>query len=545
MLVMKFGGTSVADALRFEEVLDIVHAASNSDSQIGKVVVLSAMSGVTNGLIACAQEAQSGNSASALEKLSVLKERHLQVACELLSDHASAMRDEAGAFTRASTDSDDAHRANADDAHRIVGARLAEPALQLLADLEDEFSRLSVLLQGISYLGELSRRSLDAITSTGELLSTKIFSAYAASKGYPAHYLDARRVMVTNDDFGRAVPSMPELISACQTEILPLLDQGNWIITQGFIGATADGITTTLGRGGSDYTAALIGAAIEADEIQIWTDVDGMMTADPRLVPEARPIAKVSFQEAAELAYFGAKVLHPLTIKPAVEKNIPVRILNTLNPKSQGTLIMGGGEDHQYSKTNPAGDGKKVMTAITGNLETKYEEQSGSAGNGGGNGDAAAQTHVRAVACKKGLAAVFINSPRMLMATGFLAEVFSVFARHGTPIDLVATSEVSVSLTVDRLDQLPVIEKELRELGEVQVVNDLAIISIVGSRFKERAGITGQIFRALSGINIVMISFGASDINLSLVVASQDADDAIKLLHAEFFPAAVRCAAGI
>ena len=305
---------------------------------------------------------------------------------------------------------------------------------------------------------------------------------------------------------------MPEIISHCRAQILPVIQKGEWVITQGFVGATVDGVTTTLGRGGSDYSAALIGAAIDADEIQIWTDVDGMMTCDPRIVRDARPIAQVTFQEAAELAYFGAKVLHPLTIKPAVEKNIPVRILNTLNPKSSGTIIMA-----TIDNIKPSGNGKI----------SRMNEP------------------ICAIATKKGLAAVFINSPRMLMATGFLAEVFAVFARHETPIDLVATSEISVSLTVDRFDNLLAIEKELRQLGEVLIVRDLAIVSVVGRQLKEQTGITGQIFKALSAINIVMISFGASEINLNFVVANKDADQAIKLLHAEFFPALVaHCATG-
>jgi len=465
VLVMKFGGTSVADASRFKDVLNIVR--TSSDSKPG-VVVLSAMSGVTNALIACAQEAQSGNSAGSLQQLEAIKNRHFQLVNELLGSLT---------FPR-----------------------------DLITTLQSDFEKLQVLLQGIAYLGELSKRSLDSISSCGELFSSQIFSAFAQSQNFPICFVDARSFIITNNDYGRAFPIMRELESACRGKVLPVLNRGDWVVTQGFVGTTVDGVTTTLGRGGSDYTAALIGAAIDSDEIQIWTDVDGMMTADPRLIPDAQPIAKVSFQEAAELAYFGAKVLHPLTIKPAVEKNIPVRILNTLNPKSQGTLIMANKEE-----IKPSGNGKAAKTA----------------------------PQICAIASKKGLAAVFISSPRMLMATGFLAEVFNVFARHETPIDLVATSEISVSLTVDHFDHLPAIEKELKQLGEVVIVQDLAIVSVVGNQLKKQVGITGQIFKALSDINIVMISFGASEINLNFVVANKDADRSIKLLHEEFFPALV------
>ncbi len=498
MLVMKFGGTSVADASRLKDVLKII-----SNQQIG-VVVLSAMSGVTNDLIACAHAAQGGDASPALVKLAKLKDRHLKVVEELFSSggvHAAITLAEQAPPLQI-------QRSNSDSKGRSM----------LPPDLEEEFDQLSVLVQGIAYLGELSKRSLDAISSYGELLSSKIFAAYAVSQNFPAQYLDARRFIITNDDFGRAQPTMPELIKACHSEILPLIKKGQWVITQGFIGATASGATTTLGRGGSDYTAALIGGAIEADEIQIWTDVDGMMTADPRQVPDARPVASISFQEASELAYFGAKVLHPLTIKPAVEKNIPVRILNTLKPDSPGTLIM---QDKQ----------------------TKEKSQETSKGNGKA---AAQEVSVTAIATKKNLTAVFIQSPRMLMATGFVAEVFCVFARHQTAIDLIATSEVSVSLTIDNLDHLPEIEEDLKKLADVTVVHDLAIVSIVGRQFREQSGIASRIFKALAGINIVMISYGASEINLNFVVANKDADQAIKLLHAEFFqPVHVRSASGI
>ena len=394
MLVMKFGGTSLADASRFKDVLNIVRANGGTEAD---VVVLSAMSGVTNGLIACAHEAQMGDCVGALEKLAVLKARHLQVVDELFS--ASV-----GARLAEPADTANTGGYNPPLQFQRSGVDLKGQNALLQERLEADFNKLTVLLQGIAYLGELSKRSLDAVGSCGELLSSQIFAAFAQWQGFAARFVDARSFIVTSNDYGRALPIMPEIISRCETQIMPVIKKGECVITQGFVGATTDGVTTTLGRGGSDYSAALIGAAMDADEIQIWTDVDGMMTADPRLIPEAKPIARVSFQEAAELAYFGAKVLHPLTIKPAVEKNIPVRILNTLNPKSPGTLIMA-----KVDSTEPSGmpivvqaDNAEASGALsvaqTDNIEPS------------GNGKSPKTTgQICAIASKKGLAARLVG----------------------------------------------------------------------------------------------------------------------------------------
>ncbi len=286
-------------------------------------------------------------------------------------------------------------------------------------------------------------------------------------------------------------PSWPRPGSGCASAWRPLLEQGAVPLLPGFIGATAAGVATTLGRGGSDWSASLFGALLDAEEIQIWTDVDGMLTVDPRVVPAARPVPEVSFAEAAELAYFGAKVLHPATIRPAVDKGIPVRVLNTLNPAAPGTRIVA--------------------------------DAAGAIGS------------PRALAFKKGLHVVLIREPRMLGAHGFLARVFEVFALHRTSVDLIATSEVSVSLTVDEPSSLPAIQADLAELGEVQVLPDMAIVSVVGRGFVQQPGLAARIFGALRSINVVMISFGASDVNLSFVVSEADADPAVRALHAAFF----------
>jgi aspartate kinase len=451
---MKFGGTSVGSADRFREVFALVKKSWQAGSN--PTVVLSAMSGITNALIACANSAAKRNLEQTLKQLTDVRKIHLVLSSELLSDFP---------WQRDALD----------------------------ADLEPLFDQIEVLLRGVSYLGELSKRSLDAVSGFGELLSSKSFAALAQAHGLPVCWLDARQFLITDEHFGAASPLWDTLVPKAQQLLLPVLQENQCIVTQGFIGATAHGVSTTLGRGGSDYSASIIGVAINASEIQIWTDVDGMMTADPRLVPDAIALEEVSFQEASELAYFGAKVLHPLTIKPAVQKKIPVRILNTMKPENKGTLI------------------SETPRALS------------------------LDSDICSIASKKGLTAIFINSPGMLMAYGFLAKVFEVFARFETPIDLIATSEVSTSLTIDCIDRLKQISEALSELGEVKILHDVAIITVVGRQFREKSGIAGHIFNALSDINIIMISGGASDINLSCVVSSKDADTSVKLLHKCFF----------
>jgi aspartate kinase len=298
-------------------------------------------------------------------------------------------------------------------------------------------------------------------------------------------------VIVTDETFGRARPMLDETTAAARAQVQPVLDAGEVPVMPGFIGATPQGVTTTLGRGGSDWSASLLGAVLGADEIQIWTDVDGMMTADPRLIKAARTLPVVTFEEAAELAYFGARVLHPATIRPAVERGIPVRVLNSMRPGGPGTLIR---------QDAPAAPGEP-----------------------------------RAVAFKKGISVILIAQPRMLMAYGFVARVFEVFERHRTAVDLIATSEVSISLTVDDPERLSAVEEDLRPLGDVKVLRGMAIVSMVGRGFIQRPGLAGRIFQALREVNVVMISFGASDVNLSFVVNEADAERAVKLLHREFF----------
>jgi aspartate kinase len=455
---MKFGGTSVGSTERFADVAKLVKNTWAKGET--PVVVLSAMSGVTNGLIACAQLAEKGELQEALHKFEDIRKRHASVIKELFSKQ-----------------------------------KHSESAWE---ELHPFFANMEILLQGVGYLKELSPRSLDAISGLGELLSSKIFARFLNDCGQEAVWLDARQFMLTDENFGQATPLWNEINVRARGLCQSHLDQKRVIVTQGFIGATLNGISTTLGRGGSDYSASIIGVALDAKEIQIWTDVDGMMTADPRLVPEAKALSEVSFHEASELAYFGAKVLHPLTIAPAVAKNIPVRILNTMRPESKGT-------------------------AITANAPAASE-----------------RANICSIASKKSLTAIFIRSNRMLMTHGFLAKVFDIFARYETPIDLIATSEVSISLTTDKVDQLPKITRDLEDLGdEIRILNDVAIVSVVGQHFRESSGLAGRVFSALQDINVIMISYGASDLNLSFVVATGDADRAVKYLHRQFFEAEV------
>jgi aspartate kinase len=450
MIVAKFGGTSVGSAQRIKQVVDIVNRIREKNPRV--IVVLSAMSAVTNGLIAAADKAVEGDYLAAQAIVNSMKVKHEEAILDLFKTESMY--------------------------HTIM------------QEIDPLFHKLEVMLRGISYLGELSARSLDAVSSFGELFSSKLVFAYAKSVGLDCEWVDARKVVATDDTFGRANPVWNVIEERGREIVLPLLNSGKTIITQGFIGATINNVGTTLGRGGSDFSASILGVALDADEIQIWTDVSGMMTADPRTVDCAEVIPEVTFQEASELAYFGAKVLHPYTIAPAVEKNIPVRILNTMHPEHPGTLIKC-------------------------EIETSDD--------------------VCGIASKKNMIVILIHSPSMFQSHGFLADVFQVFHGHKVPIDLVATSEVHIALTIDQTDRLTDILKDLERYGVVSSIRNVASVTLVGRGFTQQPGVAHRVFSAIKEINILMMSGGASDSTVSVVVQSEDADNAMRALHKEFF----------
>lgn len=460
MIVMKFGGTSVEDAQAMKRMMEIVRGEKGRRP----LVVLSACAGVTNDLIRAAETVKNGDKEKALNILDKLRTRHRIIVEELFP---------------------------------------VEKPASLVELLDEMFQELRNLVRGVHLLGELTPRSLDTFMSYGERLSSAIAHRALCSAGVPSLLTDAREVMITDRTFGAAQPQADVVAERSRCVFGQQLETDHIVVTQGFIGATADGSTTTIGRGGSDYSAAVFGAALEAEEIQIWTDVDGMMTADPRIVPTAKRITALSFDEASELAYFGAKVLHPRTIQPAVQKNIPVRILNSRRPEIDGTMIL----SQEALSRSPKREGAEV---------------------------------IKAIAWKKGITVINVNSSRMLMAHGFLAKLFSIFADHRKSVDVVATSEVSVSLTIDNTDDLSLIRTELEEIGETRIIENKAIICIVGEGMKHTPGIGARIFSALGNarVNIEMVSEGASEINLTLVVDESAVHDAVHSLHKEFFGSA-------
>lgn len=454
MIVMKFGGTSVQDATAINRAVEICRGRIESRP----VVVLSAMARVTDELLRIARTAAERRFDEANDAIAALRTRHLETAGELLD-------------TR-------------DRPERYSGE-------WLIKNLDSQFAELVNLVRSVATLGELSPRSQDAIVSFGERLSTPIFSAALEASGVKAQLVDARDLLVTDDNFTAAVPDLAASAVQTRAALLPLIDGGAIPVTQGFIGRTPRGVTTTIGRGGSDYSAAIIGAAIAAEAIEIWTDVDGLLTADPRVVPEARRIKVISFAEAAELSYFGAKVLHPSTVLPAVEKGIPVHIYNTHNPTSDGTLIVA---------TPPA-----------------------------------SRNLIKSIAFKRSVTIVNVTSTRMLAAYGFLRAIFEVFDRHRTPVDVVTTSEVSVSITLDDTEHLDAIRHELDRIGGVNVERGKAIVCVVGDNLKVTPGVAARVFSAIARTNVNMISQGASEINLTFVINEGDVEKVAAALHQEFF----------
>ena len=447
MIVMKFGGTSVESAAAIERVASIVKARADRHP----IVVVSAMGKTTNKLLAIANTAITGKRDDYIRQLHDLRDFHSRE------------------------------------------ARLVVPLShrsELDRTLDDHFQEMTELVKGLAVLGELTPRSIDAISSYGERLSSYIVSLAFEHFGLPAVHVDARKIIVTDRRHTQAAPLYAETYRRLATT-LPPLAKDRIVVMGGFIAATEDGVTSTLGRGGSDFTAALAGAGVNAEEIQIWTDVDGMLTADPTIFPGGHRVKSISFAEAAELAYFGAKVLHPATVIPAIERDIPVLILNSRRPEAAGTVI--------------------VSKAV------------------------ACSNAVKSIACKRRITLVNIHSSRMFMAHGFLRRIFEVFDRYETPVDMIATSEVNVSLTIDNTAQMDGISRDLSEFSEVSTEPDQAIVCLVGENIRYTPGVASHVFKALEGVNIRMISQGASLLNLGVVVAEKDLRTAVEALHNEFF----------
>ncbi len=347
-------------------------------------------------------------------------------------------------------------------------------------------------MRALAATGEVFPRSHDEIVAMGELASSRIVAEAFKARQIPAVWVDARAVLVTDAEHTAAMPDMDATCSRTQQLVAPQRAGRNVAVMGGFIGATASGVTTTLGRGGSDYSAAIFGACLDVDEIQIWTDVDGMLTADPRVVANPKLVPQLSFDEASELAYFGAKVLHPSTILPAVAKNIPVRILNSRRPEVAGTMITAEGRQH---------DG---LTAL---------------------------------ACKRGVTVVDITSSRMLMAHGFLRRLFEVFERFKTSVDVVTTSEVSVSVTVDNTRRLDDIVSNLRNFADVNIEPDMAIVCVVGENLRGETTLFGRAVTALGHIPLRLVSQAASRRNITFVLRDVDVEAAMNQLHEELFAA--------
>jgi aspartate kinase len=451
VVVQKFGGTSVADPEAIQRLIQIVRDTRLRDGR-GPAVVVSAMSGVTDALLGVAAAAGGGRLEDALTRLDELRERHIAAA------HALAAQDTNGPLDR-----------------------------QIAAQFDD----LTALARALAVLREVSPRTLDVVAAAGELLSSRIVAAALADAGVPSEWVDARRAIITTGDHTRALPLATETDAALRTTVRAVVDAGRVPVLGGFVGSTIDGHTTTLGRGGSDYSGAIVGAGIGAREIQIWTDVDGMLTADPRVIAAPRLVPQLSFAEAAELAYFGAKVLHPSTILPAVERNIPVRILNSRNASGPGTTI-----------TAEPPPGATPLTAL---------------------------------ACKRDVTVVDITSSRMLMAYGFLRRVFEVFERYTTAVDVVTTSEVTVSVTIDDRRHLEPIVEELSEFSQVAVEHEMALLCAVGDRLRNEPAIAARAVGVLEEVPLRMISQAASRRNITVILRQADLPHAMNRLHEEFF----------
>jgi bifunctional aspartokinase / homoserine dehydrogenase 1 len=462
-LVMKFGGTSVGDADRVAEVAEIVRAQVGEGHQV--LVVLSAMSGVTNSLLSTALDAASGSISDLLPTRRDLERRHTEVIDHLVKSESER-------------------------------AALKETMGNTLDGFED-------LCTSIFVLGESTPRGRDAVGCIGERLIVPIVAQVLHDYGLAATAIDATQLIATDDVFGAADPIMDETRDMTRSKILPLFDAGTIPVTTGFIGATHSGVVTTLGRGGSDYTATILGCSLDADQVWIWTDVNGVMTTDPRIVPEANTLPEISYAEAAELAYFGAKVIHPKTILPAAEKNIPIRILNSFNPSHPGTLIV--------REPHPTNSLVKAISAI------------------------------------RNLSIITVEGRGMIGVPGVAGRVFSSVAREAINVLMISqsSSEQNICFLVETrsaesaigaLQREFELERHRQNVERIWAQDQVVIVAVVGAGLRGTPGIAARVFGALAqiGINIIALAQGSSEYNLSLVLDERDADESVRAIHQAF-----------
>jgi aspartate kinase len=445
MIVAKFGGTSVADAAAVARLIEIIRARQAEHP----VIVVSALAKVTDALLALAHQADTDDGPEAA--VAALLERHEQIAA-VLPGAPSALEE------------------------------IHAEATELRRELRAQRGRA------------ISPAELDAVAGQGELWSSRLVAAALTGAGLDAVWVDIRPIMITDGRFTRAMPYIQVVNKRARDCLRPLAEAGKIPVTQGFIGATATGVPTTLGRGGSDFTAALLGAALDAKRVEIWSDVDGLMTADPRIVPSARTLKAASYEEAAELATFGARILHPATALPLVRAGIPIVILNSKRPEGTGTTV-----------------GPESVVERVGD------------------------SPIRSISWKQGITVINIRAPRMLGAYGFLRMLFEIFERHETVVDVLASGEVSVSLTIEDRSRLDSLMRDLADLGEVWIEERRAIVAVVGIGLRNTPGLAARVFNAVWPANVEVISQGSSSINMTFVVREEDGPDVVRRLHREFF----------
>ena len=449
MIVMKFGGTSVAN---FEAITRTTFIIGGKLDQ-KPVVVVSALSKVTDLLYKISDAAASKEETETRDLLKQLRDRHTNLACELLQQSPA----------------------------------LCEAALEKVNDICDSLDSLAM---AVCAVGELSERNKAKIISNGELLSSTIICHAMNAKGIRTAFVDARKMMITSGSYLKGEPITEEICARVPGIIAEAFNGMDAVITQGFIGSNLEGKQTVLGRGGSDYSASLIGLAIDAERIEIWTDVDGVRTADPRRVPNTKNLEKISFEEAAEMAHFGAKVLHPLTIEPAVKKNIPIYVLNSMNPSGKGTAIL---------------------------CNELIEDG------------------VKSVSFKENIRVINIFSMKMINTSGFLRRVFEIFSENKVSVDLISTSEANISVTVDAAEKIDKVVEQLSEFAEVFVDDDKSQVSVIGKNIVRLNGMLKKTFAPLKRCNVYMISQGASFVNISFVVDREELNEVVCDLHQHLF----------